>query len=354
MKSEEVYEKLRAFLDQFPIGFPKTSSGVELKILKKLFTEEEANLAIYLTIQPKEASRIAKKARLNEKHVEEKLLNMSQRGLVFRVYRKGKTLYNSAPFMIGIYEYSVNKLDKELAELYTEYYNTRYLDEIGASNVPGFKVIPVEETIPIDTVLLPYQKLKESIKNSRKISVADCICRKEAKLIGHECRYPIEDMCLSFGVAAEFYIENGVGREITPEEAIEIIEKADMLGLVHAGANSKHLSNICNCCRCCCVSMKGITLLGHEKHRYMNALFESIIDFEKCIACRNCIDRCPVGAIEVKDTAIVDRDRCLGCGLCASICPENAISLQIREDIEEPYNRVLELGQAIIESKKNK
>jgi Pyruvate/2-oxoacid:ferredoxin oxidoreductase delta subunit len=254
--------------------------------------------------------------------------------------------------MIGLYEYSVNKIDKELALLFKDYYHEAGLEEIGASNVPGFKVIPLEETIQTETTLFPYQMLEESIRKARVISVAECVCRKEAKLLGDRCHHPIET-CLSFGVAAEYYIENGMGREITADEAIRIIKETDESGLVHAGANSKHLSNICNCCPCCCVSMKGMTQLGHNKEKYMNALFESIIDEDLCIACGSCVDRCPVKAITLEDIAIVDRDLCLGCGLCASFCSEEAISLKPREDAVEPFNRVLEMGAAIIEAKKN-
>ena len=256
---DEVYYKLREFLDQFPLGFPKTPSGVEIKILKRLFTEEEAKIAVLLTPIPEEASQIAQRSGMDPQFLEQKLEAMSKKGLIFRVRREGKTLYNSAPFMIGLYEYSVKKIDKELAKLFKEYYETAYQKEIGASNIPGFKVLPVEETIQVDTVLYPYHKLKESIKQARKIAVTECICRKEARLTGEGCNYPLET-CLSFGAAAEYYIENGIGREITPEEAIKIIEEADKAGLVHAGVNSKHLSNICNCCPCCCASMKGCLL----------------------------------------------------------------------------------------------
>ncbi|MFX0187150.1 MAG: ATP-binding protein [Candidatus Hodarchaeota archaeon] len=349
--SEKAYLKLREFLDRFPLGYPKTSNGIEIKILKRLFTEEEAKIAIFLTPIPEKASRIARRVGSEIKEVEEKLDSMSRKGLIFRVRRDGKTLYNSAPFMVGLYEYSVGKLDEELAKMFKKYYDLAYMNEMGASNVPGFKVLPVEETIEAHTVLYPYHKLKESIKNARKIAVYECICRKEAKLNGEGCDGPIEN-CLSFGVAAEYYIENGVGREISAEEAINIIEEADNAGLIHAGVNSKHLSNICNCCPCCCASMKGITQKGLDKHRFLNAMFESIIDRETCVGCGNCVERCPVEAIQLEDFAIVNTDLCLGCGLCANVCPEEAIILQLRKDGEEPFDRVLELGKAIIEGKR--
>jgi electron transport complex protein RnfB len=350
--SDEPYLKLRDFLDRFPIGFPKTSTGIEIKILKRLFTEEEAKIAVLLNPLPETAARIARRAKMDKKEMEKKLDLMSKKGLIFRVQREGKILYNSAPYMIGLYEYSVNKIDKDLAKMFKEYYDLAMVDEMGASNVPGFKVLPVDESIEVNTVLYPYQELKKSIKNARKIAVYDCVCRKEARLLGEGCEYPMEETCLAFGAAAEYYIENGWARQITPEECIKIIEKTDKAGLVHAGVNSKHLSNICNCCPCCCATMKGITKKGYDKHMYLNALFESIIDQELCVGCGNCVERCPVDAITLDDIATVNRDMCLGCGLCAGVCPEEAITLHLREDKEEPFERVLELGKAIIEAKR--
>jgi len=159
------------------------------------------------------------------------------------------------------------------------------------------------------------------------------------------------ETCLSFGVAAEYYIENKIGREISADEAIKILYDADRVGLVHAGANSKHLSNICNCCPCCCASLKGITQKGYDKHKYLNALYEAKIDEDRCISCGDCIDRCPVEAVNMQNTAIVDRDKCLGCGLCAGVCTEDAVKLYLREDREEPFDSVMQMSMAVMEGK---
>jgi Pyruvate/2-oxoacid:ferredoxin oxidoreductase delta subunit len=305
---------------------------------------------VALTPLPEEASQIAERAGLAPEGLEEKLEAMSRKGLIFRIRRRGKTTYRSAPFMIGLYEYSVKKIDKELAALFREYYDIVYADEMGASNIAGFKVLPVEENIQAETVLLPYHRLKEGIKSARKIAVADCVCRKEASLLGEGCAHPLET-CLSFGAAAEYYIENGMGREVTVDEAIRIIEEADKAGLVHAGANAKHLSNVCNCCPCCCASLKGITKKGYDKRKYMHALFEAVVAEENCTGCESCVERCPVGAIVVEETARVDAEKCLGCGLCASGCPAGAIALSLRAGAEEPFDSALDLGLAILKGK---
>jgi Na+-translocating ferredoxin:NAD+ oxidoreductase subunit B len=344
------YTKLREFLNQFPLGFPSSGSGIEIEILKKLFTEEEAELAVLLTPFPEEAEQIASRTGVNGEVFKEKLESMAKKGLIFRARRDGKTFFNSAPFMIGLYEYSVKNMDRELAELYARYYEKSYQEEMGASDVPGFRVFPVSESINPEITIFPYPALEIEIRAAREISVAECICRKEAGMTGKGCKYPIET-CLHFGAAAEYYAENGIGRKIDAEEAINIVKAADNAGLVHAGVNTRHLSNLCNCCPCCCASMKGITQKGLARRKFLNPLYEAFIDSDACTGCGICPDRCPVGAVSLDDTASVNRDLCLGCGLCAGTCPNGAISLRPKTDREEPFERVIDLGMAILAGK---
>ncbi|MBC7246378.1 MAG: 4Fe-4S binding protein [Actinobacteria bacterium] len=350
MAKDDAYRRLREFLDRMPLGFPSTPSGVEIRILKALFTEEEAELATLLTPFPEDAEAIAARAGLDAAYLDKRLEEMSRKGLLFRSRREGRAYYNTAPFMIGLYEYSVGKMDGELAALYREYYESAYMEEMGASGVPGFKVLPLGERVVADLTVYPFLDLLDQVRSARAISVAECICRKEAALTGKGCGFPMET-CLSFGTAAEYYIENGIGREIDAAEAIDILRRADEAGLVHAGANTRHLSNICNCCPCCCASMKGITRRGMDKRLFLNALFEAVVDVEECTGCGSCVERCPVGAVRVKEVAVVDRERCLGCGLCAGSCPGEAISVVLREDREEPFARMVDMGLAILKGK---
>ena len=347
------YETLRELMDRFPVGFPRSKTGVEIKILQKLFSEEEAQAACLLSPLPEEITQIAERSGVDAKALAEKLEKMADKGLVFRIRRGDTTLFKMAAFQVGLYEYAVKRVDKELAALFKEYYDSTFEAELGATDIPGFKVIPVAEYIEPDKVLQPFHKLEGKIEEARKIAVYECICRKEAHLLDHGCDHPLEN-CLAFGVAAEYFIDSGLGRQIDVQEALRILKEADDSGLIHAGANSKHLSNICNCCPCCCGSLKAVAAHGYEKNRFFNALYEAVIDEEECSACEDCLDRCPVDALVVDDTAAVDRDKCLGCGLCASVCPTESISMHLRPDRNDPYDRLMEMGMAIMEAKQNR
>lgn len=101
---EDPYVELRAFLDRFPLGFPPTPSRVELKILKRLFTPEEASLAVKLSARPEGVEEIAERTGMAPGALEPILDAMARKGLVFKMRRQGKACYNAAPFMIGLAE----------------------------------------------------------------------------------------------------------------------------------------------------------------------------------------------------------------------------------------------------------
>jgi len=54
----------------------------------------------------------------------------------------------------------------------------------------------------------------------------------------------------------------------------------------------------------------------------------AVVDTEKCTGCGNCVEVCPVEAIELNDVAKVDEEMCVYCGACVTECPVDAIVLE--------------------------
>jgi Na+-translocating ferredoxin:NAD+ oxidoreductase RNF subunit RnfB len=324
----DIYEELRERLDRFPQGFPRTESGVEIEILRELFSPEEARIMLFLRPSPEPASAVADRMGGGKDELESQLYDMSRRGLIVRARLGGEEpLYFLAPWVVGIWEFQLKNLNSENIRLYEQYHNEAMVPERKSTKTSGFRVIPIEQEVREDSEVETYEKVSEIIESSTRFAVADCICRKEAQMFGHACDRLLE-ACMMFDMAADYYIENECGREITKEEAKRILEKAEEDGLVHHSSN--HLGKkifICNCCGCCCKALGFVT-----KHDSPDAIARSnyyaVVDQEECNACEVCVDRCQVDAIQMDDDiAAVDRAACIGCGLCVSTCPTEGISL---------------------------
>ena len=324
----DIYQKLRERLDMFPQGFPRTESGVEMEILRELFSPDEAQIMLFLGPNPEPVSAVAGKMGRDEGELGKQLYDMSRRGLIlrFRVSDE-EALYFLAPWVVGIWEFQVKNLNDENIRLYEKYHEEAMVPERRKSKAAGFRVIPVEQELKGSSEVETYEKVSEIIESSTRFAVADCICRKEAQMFGHGCDKLLEG-CMMFDMAAAYYIENEVGREITKEEARQILAKAEEDGLVHHSSN--HLGKkifICNCCGCCCKALANVTKHGNPE-AIAQSNYYAVIDPDECNACEVCIDRCQVDAIELSDdVAAVDKDACIGCGLCVSSCPTEGISL---------------------------
>jgi len=324
----DVYEKLRERLDMFPQGFPRTESGVEIEILQHLFTLEEAEIMLFLRPYPEPVSSVAQRMKRDEKELGEKLYDMSKRGLILRFrVSDDDALYFLAPWIVGIWEFQVKNLTDENIRLYEKYHEEGLVPSRKNIKTAGFRVIPVEQEIQDSSEVESYEKVSEIIESSTRFAVADCICRKEARMFGKGCDRLMEG-CMMFDMAADYYIENGFGREITKEEAKQILLKTEEDGLVHHSSN--HLGKkifICNCCGCCCKAMANITKYNNPDV-IAKSNYYAVVDGDECTACETCVERCQVGAIHVEDdVALINRAACIGCGLCISTCPAECMSL---------------------------
>ncbi len=331
----DIYEKLARFLDRLPGGYPATESGVELRILRRLFTEEEAALAMKLSLLPEEAGVIARRARLSPEEAAERLESMAKKGLLFRFSRKNRPdKYMATQFVIGIWEYHVNDLDLDLIRDFNEYVPL-LMDIKTWKKAPQLRTVPVNRSLDVDLGTLPYENAVEMVEKQTQFVEAPCICRKEHRMVGEGCDKP-EGCCLIMGVAADYYEKNGLGRRITKEEALDILKKADETGLVLQPSFSQKIANICCCCGCCCQVLRSIKKQSAPA-TLMASPFTVDLDQEACIGCGVCERRCQVDAVFLReDKAVVEEKRCIGCGLCVTTCPSGALTLRRKPEPQQP------------------
>jgi len=328
----DVYERLATHLDNLPASYPATDSGVELRILKRLFTPEEAEAALALTMFPESADAIAKRLGKDETDIEKLYYSMSKKGLI---NRSGKEQYKymAAHFIVGIWEYHVNTLDEELIQDFNEYLPQIWEKRWIKQKTQNLRVIPVSKSITVEMNVMPYEEAESIIKKQSKIVVAPCICRKEQNMAGHGCDRPLET-CLTLGAGALFYEQNGIGRSISQEEALSILNEGIEAGLVLQPSNSQNPFVICMCCGCCCLVLKNLNRLP-EPARVANTNYYVTVSENDCTGCGNCEDICQMGAIIVKsESAVVNLARCIGCGLCVARCEFNATTLVKKEESE--------------------
>jgi len=334
--SEEVYTKLREFLHSLAGGFPASATGVEIKILKKMYTQQEAELTMKLTEKPERVADIADRLGLNEAELAEKLENMAQKGLIYRVREGDERLYRAFHFLVGLYEFQLPHLDREFAELFEEYL-PHFVMGMVPENVKTrqMRTIPLGSAVEASGEVATYNNVRELIKDKEFISVQNCICRKEQALLGNECDYP-KEICIGFDDFARFYVDNGMGRQIDMKETLELLDKAEESGLVLMPTNSQDIEAICCCCSCCCPNLK-IAKMMERPIDIVQTHFISKIDPDLCTACEECIERCPMDAIKIDDSVseIID-GRCIGCGVCIPTCSDEAISLELRPGMEAP------------------
>jgi Pyruvate/2-oxoacid:ferredoxin oxidoreductase delta subunit len=179
-----------------------------------------------------------------------------------------------------------------------------------------------------DHHVLNMENVKRILSSARKISVMDCGCRT---IYGH-CDAPL-NVCLDLNEVAERHMAIGWAREITLDEALDILERTHEAGLVHMAYGHGEfyepgvINSVCSCCSCCCGIFSGVLRFGRYPH-LLTSHATSVTDASACSDCGVCVDRCQFGAREMVDGSFAfDQDLCFGCGLCVSTCPTYAIAL---------------------------
>ncbi len=321
-----IYHKLARVLDILPNGFPATESCLEIKLLKKVFTPGEAALFCDLRLNCETAEQIAERTGRPLEGLEATLTSMWERGEIWGTNFNGTRSFKMIPWIPGIYELQLNRMDNEFAQL-AEEYKLILGPKLLMMRPQLMQVIPIEEEIPYHQEALSFQQVSTLINRSQSFGASDCVCNKNKKLIGKGCD-KARDVCIALSSEPGAFDNHPLKHAITRNEAIAILKRSEEAALVHLTANVQDdQTYICNCCSCCCPVLEAAQLFGRSD--LINSRYYAEIDSQGCDCCGVCWDdRCQVNAILTGESHFhIVADKCIGCGLCISTCPTDAIKL---------------------------
>ncbi|NTW95874.1 MAG: FAD-dependent oxidoreductase [Erysipelotrichaceae bacterium] len=282
-----------------------TAEDPRYKILAPVVTDEMAEVALVMDFRkPKSAEELAKLCGKPVELVEKLAWELSLAGVCFVNKKEGVDVYWYDTWVPGIMEMMVNnkanvKKYPEIAMAFEEY--GRIVGPMSVGKFPVgvgvMRVIPVETAISGETRRASYEEISKYLNEAHVFTVSDCSCRTSREVMGEGCGHLKEDMCIQLDHAAEYYIRTGRGREITREEAFEIIKKAEENGLMHQipnfdGTGKTHA--ICNCCGCSCFAMRIAQMYSNSDMVRSN--YVAHVDKDKCVACGECVENCPTNA----------------------------------------------------------
>lgn len=353
-----VYNKLRSLIDTYGVGVGNMDSDESIDLFVSLFSEDEAQAMLQMPYgQMFTAAEFAGTSGRDEQECLEICDNLADRGLLFRAWRSGVPYFHQVPLVAhGVKEYNVAR-----------YYEDGYVDYVGGWGVPSserrltagspqYRAMPVNLDVVGDERILALEDWQKVIDRAEVISLAPCICRmhkarkagEEVPALGSEelksymstvCGHKMET-CLSFGEEAEYYIERGVGRQITKEEARQLLSDNVEAGMIVNGSFTRGTETICSCHGDCCSVMGSYLAVGVDALRD-TPLYNNISDYElrwdcdACIGCGACANRCPMGAIEMdEDNHPSVTGVCVRCGQCGTVCPAHARTLWAKPEEE--------------------
>jgi electron transport complex protein RnfB len=346
-ESVDIYERLAAAQEALPHGFPRTKSGVEIRLIKMAFTPEEVSLAGQLTRFPETTAEIANRVGLDEAQVRAILESLVPRRLVrldspgmaapgLTPQAEGEPKYRLGPFLVGWYEASMRLLDKEFAELFEQYVIEGGGERILSPRPGSLGVVPVRGSLKPELMeaMEPHLDIDAHFKRHERFLAIDCVCKREKELLegdDYDCRMPMK-RCGFVGLPPQTPLGETV---LDREEASKLLGELEQMGHVHLafygftmGAETPQFVGTCNCCGDCCGILLGTTHLGLQETA-QRSNYRAVVDPEECISCGACIERCPVKAIadDEDGKAKVERAKCIGCGVCVIGCSTDAIEL---------------------------
>ena len=162
----------------------------------------------------------------------------------------------------------------------------------------GMHVIPVEKAISMENQSMDIEHLSYWLKKYEgHIGVGRCSCRASRKVIGEGVADDDFGWCIGVGDFADYCRETGKGHDITYEEAMAILKRAEDNGFVHQITNidgDNKIFGICNCNVNICNALRTSQLFNTPN--MSRSAYVAHVDKDKCVACGRCVEYCPAGA----------------------------------------------------------
>ena len=350
----DIYRQLQRHLDIMPVPFPATESGVELRLLKHLFTEEEASIAVNLSALPEPVDKIHKrfkKEHISKANLKKKLDGLFKKGAIMAVGNsKGEFHYSKIPLAIGIFEYQVDRITREFAEEFYRFGDEGFAEAILKPKVKQIRTIPVNMQVEPKFPVGQYDSARQIIQKSNgPFAVMNCVCRQAKDSMDDPCKQTkIRETCITMGQAAQVMKTKGVARYVSKEGIIDLLTQAEKVGMVLQPQNTQSPTFICCCCGCCCGVLTAAKKFD-KPAEFLESNFRARVNTSICTGCEDCMALCQMDALVSENNHVeVNPDRCIGCGVCINACPGGALHLEPKEkqgvpprDSNEMYRKMV-------------
>jgi Na+-translocating ferredoxin:NAD+ oxidoreductase subunit B len=334
--SIDPYQRLVDALDALPNGFPRTPSGNEVLMIKKVFAPDEVEVAGQMSRRYETTGEISVRSGLPAEKVEALLEAMRPRSLVRQRTIDDVQKWRLGPFIIGWYEGYMPLMDREFADLFEVYMAEGGSDRILAPHPGIMRVVPVRGSLKPE-LIQSYDDIDAHFQRHERFAVVDCVCRVERNLVGGDCHLPVM-RCSFTGLPPQTPLSENI---LDREHALKLFSELEEMGHVHLAAwgygaadGPAQYNGGCQCCGDCCAILRGTTDWGLPDSP-QRSNFRAVFDSDLCITCGVCIERCQLDAVTegADGTPSYDRSKCIGCGQCVIKCPTEAAELKsVSED----------------------
>lgn len=336
-----IYVRMRNRINRIGNGIGSIPNETSYQMIMYLWSEEDAENYMKMPLHRMFTALDYKAATgWDEAKCKEILDDQANRNLIWRTTRGGLDHYALIPYINGFWEFNELKAYYSGEEGAVFEFDTQGITGVdpnaeSTTTFPLFRSYPISLDVVAEDDFAPYHDWRALIERNEMITVSPCQCRTMWDALGvpHPDEHP-HRTCLSLGDMAEYFIETGIGEQITKEEAIEIVEDIIDKGMVVESICAQNADIICCCHSESCgnlMAWRGMNGQG-DKGKYFNA-YQLDYDADTCIGCGICVDRCPMHSITLTDDGKCEMDAaCVRCGQCVAICPQSARILSALED----------------------